>query len=82
MLAAKGNGVRSIDNFTSALYDHDDALPLMWELFASVRGSVLQQLFSSVADELRAEGVRLDGPYADRESAESAAHRLQGMPSE
>ena len=30
----------------------------------------------------RAEGVRLDGPYADRESAESAAHRLQGMPSE
>ncbi|TME72573.1 MAG: hypothetical protein E6I50_00500 [Chloroflexi bacterium] len=30
----------------------------------------------------RAEGVRLDGPYGDRESAESAAHRLQGMPSE
>lgn len=30
----------------------------------------------------RAEGVRLDGPYPDRESAESAVHRLQGPPAE
>jgi hypothetical protein len=30
----------------------------------------------------RAEGVRLDGPYADRDSAESAAQRLQDTPAE
>jgi hypothetical protein len=81
VLKAKGHGVRSIDDFLSVLYDHDDALPLVWELFASVRGGVLQQLFSSVIDELRLEGAAMPRDGGEANAASPRGQRDHAKPS-